>query len=61
MRAIYPFLRVAFANQVILADDLGREIVDAALRRTGQPGRFVFENRDIRAVVEPPHPKRERG
>jgi uncharacterized protein YbjT (DUF2867 family) len=61
LRAIYPFFRVAFPNQVIRADDLARAIVDVALRRTGERGGFVFENRDIRAVVESLHPKRERG
>jgi uncharacterized protein YbjT (DUF2867 family) len=61
LRAIYPFFRVAFPNQVIQADDLARAMVDVALRRTGERGGFVFENRDIRAVVESLHPKRERG
>ena len=55
LRAIYPFFRVAFPNQVIRADDLARAMVDVALRRTGEPGEFVFENRDIRAMVESLH------
>jgi len=55
LRAIYPFFRVAFPNQVIRADDLARAMVEVALRRTGEPGEFVFENRDIRAMVESLH------
>jgi len=38
-------------NQVIRADDLARAMVDVAVRETGEIGRFVFENRDIRAMV----------
>jgi uncharacterized protein YbjT (DUF2867 family) len=60
MRAIYPAFRVLFPNQVIRADDLARAMVDVALRRTGERGGFVFENRDIRAMVESIHPK-DRG
>jgi uncharacterized protein YbjT (DUF2867 family) len=56
LRAIYPAFRVLFPNQVIRADDLARAMVDVAVRRTGEPGGFVFENRDIRAMVEPRHP-----
>ena len=56
MRAIYPALRVVFPNQVIRADDLARTMVDVAIRRTGERGGQVFENRDIRAVVESRHP-----
>jgi uncharacterized protein YbjT (DUF2867 family) len=52
LRAIYPAFRVLFPNQVIRADDLARAIVDVAVRRTGEPGGLVFENRDIRAMVE---------
>jgi uncharacterized protein YbjT (DUF2867 family) len=52
LRAIYPAFRVLFPNQVIRADDLARAMVDVAVRRTGEPGGPVFENRDIRAMVE---------
>jgi hypothetical protein len=45
-----------FPNQVIRADDLARTMVDVAVRRTGEPGGFVLENRDIRAMVEQLHP-----
>jgi uncharacterized protein YbjT (DUF2867 family) len=55
LRAIYPAFRVLFPNQVIRADDLARAMVDVALRRTGERGGFVFENRDIRAMVESLH------
>jgi uncharacterized protein YbjT (DUF2867 family) len=52
LRAIYPAFRLLFPNQVIQADDLARAMVDAAVRGTeGQRGP-VFENRDIRAMVE---------
>jgi hypothetical protein len=56
-RSIYPAFRVLFPNQVIRADDLARAMVDVALRKTGERGGFVFENRDIRAMVESLHPK----
>jgi uncharacterized protein YbjT (DUF2867 family) len=52
LRAIYPVFRLVFPNQVIRADDLGRAMVDVAIRRTGEPGSLVLENRDIRALVE---------
>jgi uncharacterized protein YbjT (DUF2867 family) len=56
LRAIYPAFRVLFPNQVIRADDLARAMVDAAVRRTGEPGGLIFENRDIRAMVRSLHP-----
>ncbi len=56
MRAVYPVFRVLFPNQVIRADDLARAMVDVGLRRTGERGGFIFENRDIRAMVESPRP-----
>src|ERR1700688_127896 len=52
LRAIYPAFRVLFPNQVIPADDLARTMVDVAVRRAGEPRALVFENRDIRAMVE---------
>jgi uncharacterized protein YbjT (DUF2867 family) len=55
LRAIYPVFRVLFPNQVIRADDLARAMVDVALRRTGERGGLVFENRDIRAMAESLH------
>ena len=52
MRVIYPAFRVLFPNQVIRADDLARAMVDIAVRRAGEREGLVFENRDIRAMVE---------
>jgi uncharacterized protein YbjT (DUF2867 family) len=58
-RAIYPVFRLLFPNQVIRADDLARAMVDVAVSRTGERGGLVFENRDIRAMVESLHPRAE--
>jgi uncharacterized protein YbjT (DUF2867 family) len=55
LRTIYPAFRVLFPNQVIRADDLARVMVDVALQRTGEQRRLVFENREIRAMVESLH------
>ena len=52
MRAMYPAARVLFPNQVIRADDLAHAMVEAAVRGTGERRGPVFENRDIRAMVE---------
>jgi uncharacterized protein YbjT (DUF2867 family) len=52
MRAIYPAVRVLFPNQVIRADDLAHAMVEVAVRGTGERRGPVFENRDIRAMVE---------
>jgi uncharacterized protein YbjT (DUF2867 family) len=52
IRAVYPAFRMLFPNQVIPVDDLARAMVDAALRKNDDRGEFVFENRDIRAMVE---------
>jgi uncharacterized protein YbjT (DUF2867 family) len=58
LRRIYPAFRVLFPNQVIRADDLARAMVDVVVGGMGQHGP-VFENRDIRALVEslPPLPR----
>jgi uncharacterized protein YbjT (DUF2867 family) len=56
-RAIYPVFRLLFPNQVIRADDLARAMVDVAVWRTGERRGLVFENRDIRAIVESFHPR----
>jgi uncharacterized protein YbjT (DUF2867 family) len=55
LRAIYPALTVLFPNQVIRADDLARAMVDVTLRGTSERGGFVFENRDIHAIVDSLH------
>ena len=52
LRAIYPAFRWLFPNQVIRADDLARAMVDVALRESEERGGQIFENRDIRAIVE---------
>jgi uncharacterized protein YbjT (DUF2867 family) len=52
LRAIYPALRLLFPNQVIPADDLAHAMVDVAVRATPGIGGLVFENRDIRALVQ---------
>jgi uncharacterized protein YbjT (DUF2867 family) len=52
LRAIYPVFRRLFHNQVIRADDLARAIVDVAVRGKRERESVVFENRDIRAMVE---------
>ena len=49
---IYPAFRLLFPNQVIRADDLARAMVDVALRGTGERGGQIFENHNIRAMVE---------
>jgi uncharacterized protein YbjT (DUF2867 family) len=52
LRAIYPAFRVLFPNQVIRADDLARAMMEVAVRETGERRGFIFENRDIQAIVE---------
>lgn len=51
LRAIYPAFRVLFPNQVIRADDLARAMVDVVVRDTSERRSWVFENRDILAMV----------
>jgi uncharacterized protein YbjT (DUF2867 family) len=55
LRAIYPAFRSLFSNQVIRADDLARAMVDVARRGSGERGGQIFENYDIRAMVESLH------
>jgi uncharacterized protein YbjT (DUF2867 family) len=57
LRAVYPAFRALFPNQVIPADDLGRAMVDVAVRRS-EAGGLVFENRDIRAMAGALHTTR---
>jgi uncharacterized protein YbjT (DUF2867 family) len=52
LRVIYPAFRALFPNQVIRADDLALAMVDAVVRGTGHREGPVFENRDIRDLVE---------
>jgi uncharacterized protein YbjT (DUF2867 family) len=60
LRAVYPVFRLLFPNASIRADDLARAMVDVAVRGTTEPHGPVFENRDIRAMVESvgPQPRR---
>jgi uncharacterized protein YbjT (DUF2867 family) len=58
LRAIYPAFRVLFPNQVIRADDLGRAMVDVAVRGTGEQRSLIIENRDIRTMVDSRPPPR---
>jgi uncharacterized protein YbjT (DUF2867 family) len=55
LRAIYPIFRMLLPSQVIRADDLARAMVDVAVQGTKEPSASVFENSDIRALVEPLH------
>ena len=55
LRAIYPAFRALFPNQVTRADDLAEAMVDVAVQRPGEQQSMVFENRDIRALVESIH------
>jgi uncharacterized protein YbjT (DUF2867 family) len=52
LRLIYPAFRALFPNQVIPADDLARAMVGVAVRNAREAGAVVFENRDIRAMLE---------
>ena len=56
LRWIYPVFRTLFPNQVIRADDLARAMVDVVVLRTAEGP--IFENRDIRAMVQSLHPPR---
>jgi uncharacterized protein YbjT (DUF2867 family) len=56
LRAVYPVFRLLFPNQVIRADELAWAMVDVVLRQTRGRQGLVFENRDIRTMVESPHP-----
>ena len=56
LRAVYPVFRLLFPNQVIRADELAWAMVDVVLRQTQERHGLVFENRDIRAMIESLHP-----
>jgi uncharacterized protein YbjT (DUF2867 family) len=59
LRWVYPVFRTLFPNQVIRADDLARAMVNVVVSRTGvAPGR-VFENREIRALIQSLDPLRD--
>ena len=46
------------AEKVIRADDLARAMVDVVVGGMGVAPRMVFENRDIRALIQPLDPQR---
>jgi uncharacterized protein YbjT (DUF2867 family) len=52
LRTVYPVFRMLFPGQVIRADDLARMMVDVAVRGTKGRKESVFENNDIRAMLE---------
>ena len=58
LRRVYPLFRLLFPNQVIRADDLALAMVAAAVSEVGLRGGPVFENSDIRAIVESLHAAR---
>jgi uncharacterized protein YbjT (DUF2867 family) len=60
-RGVYPVFRLLFPNQVIRADDLARAMADVVVSEAGQRGGRVFENRDIRTMVESLHRPPVRG
>jgi uncharacterized protein YbjT (DUF2867 family) len=56
LRGIYPVFRALFPNQVIRADDLGRAMLEVAVRgASSYADRVILENHDIRAVVAALH------
>ena len=58
LRAIYPVFLALFPNQVIRADDLARAMVDVVVDGMGVAASMVFENRDIRALIQSLDPQR---
>ena len=52
LRSVYPVFRLVFPNQVIRSDELARVMEAVAVRGTDANRGPVFENRDIRAMVE---------
>src|SRR5580704_4341051 len=58
MRVIYPAFRALFPNQVIRADDLARAMVDVVVGGMGVAPSMVFENRDIRDLMQSLDPQR---
>ena len=60
LRGIYPVFRALFPNQVIRADDLARAMVEVVVSAAEVAPTRVFENRDIRALVQSLDPLRTR-
>jgi uncharacterized protein YbjT (DUF2867 family) len=61
LRAIYPVFRTPFPNLVIRADDLARAMIEIVVGGTGVAPTQIFENRDIRALVESLGPQKASG
>jgi len=55
LRRIYPAFRLLFPSQVIRADNLAWIMVDVAVLGSGERESLIFENRDIRSMVESLH------
>jgi uncharacterized protein YbjT (DUF2867 family) len=55
LRAIYPAFQLPFPNLVIRADELAHVMVDVSVQGTASGDR-IFENRDIRTIVNDIHP-----
>lgn len=58
LRWIYPVFRTLFPNQVIRADDLAWAMVDVAVQEAAEGPGAIFENRDIRALIQSLDPQR---
>ena len=58
LRVTYPVFLALFPNQVIRADDLARAMVDVVVGGMGVAPSMVFENRDIRALIQSLDPQR---
>jgi len=52
LRAVYPAFRLLFPNQAIRADDLARAMVNVVVQKTAERESRVFENRDIRPMID---------
>jgi uncharacterized protein YbjT (DUF2867 family) len=52
LRAVHPAFRALFPNQVIPADDLAHAMVSVLVGGTEVGPSRVFENREIRALVQ---------
>jgi uncharacterized protein YbjT (DUF2867 family) len=55
LRAIYPAFRAPFPNLVIRADELGQAMVNVVIPKTEEPESRIFENHDIRGMVDSLH------
>jgi uncharacterized protein YbjT (DUF2867 family) len=52
LHAIYPAFRVPFPNLVIRADELGQAMVNIVIPKTAEHESRIFENHDIRGLVD---------